>query len=580
MPDMETGEGSFLHPKAPGVYVTEVSAPSGVAPSPASVAVFVGYTEKAAQSSPHRPLFMTPVPINGLRDYQATFGGAFPAQFVLTDCGPVARGAAGWAERQFQAASSDGQTHRVHGFRIEPAGPRFALYDAVRMFFANGGTDCFVVSVANFWGLTTDPVADSLPVTVQAQDLLAGLTVAATQIGLSMLVVPDAVLLPSDDHATLTQAMLRQVGELRDRVAILDLPGALAAQTWSADATGAAADAFQATVAGLDAETLSFGAAYAPALFTTLYGLNDVDAARLCGTPAGIALVNNLLTTQAQSRFATRLPDGTWHYRPDFDQVAKRIGAAFPVQEAIAPLSRPRHCVGIANGLLVSRTDPDWLDTASPAAQTDYLTNALPLYPAIRSLAADALGVVAPSGAIAGTWARSALATGVWAPPAGMKLEQAVAPVVRLADADLQILEAPLNGIAVNPIAMRGAPMAASQRTMNGNSRDFRYVSTRRTLIHIEQSTRIAAMAFTFAVNDDATWGKLTGDIGEFLTRFWQVGGLAGATQSDAFGVQCGLGKTMTAQDILDGNLIVTIEVNLRRAGRIVLTLRQAMLGA
>ena len=51
-----------------------------------------------------------------------------------------------------------------------------------------------------------------------------------------------------------------------------------------------------------------------------------------------------------------------------------------------------------------------------------------------------------------------------------------------------------------------------------------------------------------------------------------------GSKASDAFSVQCGLGSTMTAQDILDGYLVVQVSVQVvRPAEFIVLTFRQQM---
>lgn len=49
--------------------------------------------------------------------------------------------------------------------------------------------------------------------------------------------------------------------------------------------------------------------------------------------------------------------------------------------------------------------------------------------------------------------------------------------------------------------------------------------------------------------------------LGNFLNNLWKQGGLQGATASDAFSVQCGLGTTMTSEDILNGILRVVINV-------------------
>jgi uncharacterized protein len=51
--------------------------------------------------------------------------------------------------------------------------------------------------------------------------------------------------------------------------------------------------------------------------------------------------------------------------------------------------------------------------------------------------------------------------------------------------------------------------------------------------------------------------------ISDFLTELWKAGGLMGAAQSDAFSVQCGLGSTMTAQDVLNGEMRVAVRVQM-----------------
>jgi uncharacterized protein len=56
------------------------------------------------------------------------------------------------------------------------------------------------------------------------------------------------------------------------------------------------------------------------------------------------------------------------------------------------------------------------------------------------------------------------------------------------------------------------------------------------------------------------------------------AGGLVGDKASDAFSVQCGLGSTMTAQDILDGFMIVQVLVAVIRPAEFMqLTFKQEM---
>ena len=98
-------------------------------------------------------------------------------------------------------------------------------------------------------------------------------------------------------------------------------------------------------------------------------------------------------------------------------------------------------------------------------------------------------------------------------------------------------------------------------RTLDGNSMDWKYLPVRRTMIFIEQSCKLAAHAYVFEPNDKNTWQAVKSMISSFLTTVWKEGGLAGASAADAFSVECGLGTTMTAQDLLEGVMRVTIKV-------------------
>jgi hypothetical protein len=77
----------------------------------------------------------------------------------------------------------------------------------------------------------------------------------------------------------------------------------------------------------------------------------------------------------------------------------------------------------------------------------------------------------------------------------------------------------------------------------------------------IEQSVKLAARAYVFEPNDANTWSAVKSMICSFLTRVWKEGGLQGASAADAFQVDVGLGSTMTADDLLNGFMRVSIMV-------------------
>jgi hypothetical protein len=92
----------------------------------------------------------------------------------------------------------------------------------------------------------------------------------------------------------------------------------------------------------------------------------------------------------------------------------------------------------------------------------------------------------------------------------------------------------------------------------------------------IEQSVKLAARAYVFEPNNANTWAAVKSMISSFLTTVWKEGGLQGASAADAFSVSVGLGSTMTADDLLDGYMRVTVMVAVvRPAEFLVLTFEQ-----
>ncbi|RZI87053.1 MAG: phage tail sheath family protein, partial [Microbacterium sp.] len=84
-------------------------------------------------------------------------------------------------------------------------------------------------------------------------------------------------------------------------------------------------------------------------------------------------------------------------------------------------------------------------------------------------------------------------------------------------------------------------------------------INVRRFFLFAEESIKKATEQFTFEPNDANTWVKLQAMIENFLTTQWRAGALQGIKPEHAFYVSIGLGKTMTALDILEGRLIVEI---------------------
>ena len=137
-----------------------------------------------------------------------------------------------------------------------------------------------------------------------------------------------------------------------------------------------------------------------------------------------------------------------------------------------------------------------------------------------------------------------------------------------------------LGGKSINVIrAFPGAgTLVWGGRTLDGNSQDWRYINVKRTVIMIEQSIKLAASAYIFEPNNATTWATIKSMICNFLNKLWKEGALAGATPEQAFDVQVGLGSTMTATDILEGKMLISIKLAVvRPAEFIVITVEQQM---
>lgn len=218
----------------------------------------------------------------------------------------------------------------------------------------------------------------------------------------------------------------------------------------------------------------------------------------------------------------------------------------------------------IAGGFTPDPADPNGMPNLLNAILTK--VNCLPVTPAV-----------------AGCITQIDITKGVWQAPAGIacNLINVDAPVLNITDSVQANMNADaVTGKSVN--AIRTLPnygvVIWGARTLDGNSQDWRYINVRRTLIMIEQSIKYALQSYIFQPNVSNTWVAVQSSISNFLTSLWAQGALQGAKPSDAFNVQVGLGVTMTAQDILNGLMNVSVQVAVTHPAEfIVLTFQQEM---
>jgi uncharacterized protein len=169
--------------------------------------------------------------------------------------------------------------------------------------------------------------------------------------------------------------------------------------------------------------------------------------------------------------------------------------------------------------------------------------------------------VLPASSAVAGVYATVDRTRGVWKSPANESLASVRSLTVQVDNALNDEMNVDTTGKAVNAIrqfAGKGV-LVWGARTLAGNDNEWRYVSVRRFFNMVEESCRKATEPFVFEPNDAGTWMKVKAMIENFLILQWRDGALAGAKPEDAFYVRVGLGTTMTAQDVLEGRMMVEI---------------------
>lgn len=169
-----------------------------------------------------------------------------------------------------------------------------------------------------------------------------------------------------------------------------------------------------------------------------------------------------------------------------------------------------------------------------------------------------------PSSAIAGIYARVDGSRGVWKAPANVSLSAVIGPSIKITHEDQENLNVDATaGKSINAIrAFTGKGILVwGARTLAGNDNEWRYVPVRRLFNMIEESAKKSTAFAVFEPNDATTWLKVKAMIESFLYGLWQQGALMGSKPEAAYFVNVGLGKTMTAQDVLEGRMIVEIGI-------------------
>lgn len=503
--------------KTPGVYINEINAfPNSVVEVPTAVPAFIGYTEKAQRGQ--TDLTLKPTRISSFSEFAMYFGGPPAPQYT-------------YAPKPKPGEPS-----------LQPvATSRFLLYYGMKFFFNNGGGPCWIVSIG---GYTDD---SGKPVTKAGSDFEAALAPLTKEQEPTMLVAPDAVLLPINDWAEFSNLCVAQCIAMQSRVAILDVYDGDKQRNFDPD-TDVISGAKVGIRSKIVADKMHYAMAYYPWVNTSIVEAQEID------------FLNFEEKSRSDVAAAVKADPVVAAMKPDTITALVK-----PLTEKYAPPKTPAE----------AQTQQTQIRSAHNA-----LLAMSPVYTSLIAQLQEAINLMPPAVGMAGVYTRTDNEFGVFKAPANTGLVSVVSPAVTVSHDEQEDLNVPLDGKAINAIRSfvgRGV-LVWGARTMDGNSQDWRYINVRRTMIMLEQSIKAACEAYAFAPNDDGTWLMVRTMIENFLNNQWKAGALAGAKPQDAYGVNVGLGSTMTPNDILDGYMRVTVHVAVvRPAEFIVITFQQKM---
>jgi phage tail sheath protein FI len=362
----------------PGVYIEEKSSfGSSVVPVATAIPAFVGYTEKASRGS--KDLTNQPTKISSLGQYEQFFGGAPDTKFNIE-------------------ASEDSAT----GFKLSfVEDSRYLLHSAMRLFYTNGGGDCYIVSVGNYGdkidaGQLNDPKG-------------GGIVTLEKFLEPTLLVVPDAVLLSEADCFSVQAAMLQHCGyKMKNRFAILDVYNGTVERTFDEE------DIINKFREGVGSNFLQWGASYYPFLNTAIIKSSEIDYTRVANLDGLVEILSKEVADNLEADNITE---------------ARAEG----INAEIAKISEDNDAEAVKS---VNAT----------------LTVISPKLNMVIAEMSEMLNVMAPSSAMAGAYTMVDNTSSVAQSPANISLGSVVSTTVNINNDNQEDLNLPLNGKAVNAI--------------------------------------------------------------------------------------------------------------------------------
>lgn len=515
--------------QSPGVYINELNAfPNSVVGIATAVPAFIGYTPQAMYEG--KSYLNVPQKITSFSEFIAFY--CYPDQPSPAD--PAKQYSPEYYLVQ-QKTKPDSEYMVIDGsyYSVLPdPNTVYYMYNSIKMFYDNGGGDAYIVSVGTYGVPSKTPMVPGTQLVnpnVKLEELTAGLALLLNEQEPTMYICPEATLLSVQDNGTLMETMLLQCTHTQTAMCLFDVIGGRNPDPilYTEDIL-----TFRNNTGDIG---LDYGAAYYPFIGTTTMQTSAIDYTNLFGG--------------------------------DINQLGQLLNPATNPNAAAAKI-----LANIANPSTAPLTI---------AQHHNSLLNVSKIYSMIIEQVLSGANILPPSAAMAGVIANVDNQIGPWQAPANVSIVGASSLPISLSENQQMNLNIDaVSGKSINLIRFFNGIgiLVWGARTLDGNSQDWRYIQVRRTMTFLEQSCKLACHPYVFQPNDKNTWEAVKSMISSFLTSIWKNGALMGASPSDAFSVACGLGTTMTADDILNGIMTVVVKVALIRPGEfILLTFQQEM---
>lgn len=404
---------------------------------------------------------------------------------------------------------------------------------AVSQFFANGGSQCYVIRLSGPGDVSAKAVVNGLEVIASGPGTWANAYQLvtkpraddATRFRLDIVVTATGAVAESYVNLSLSSSDARYV-----KAVIADESGIIAVT--KADTTKPVLANTVPLTGGVDGPVLNPGdAAFDTSLMgdgssTGVFYLSQVDLFNMLNVPGYANFTNlGLLETYCRARRALLLVDSD-------------LGTS---QEDNAMTGAPNSALTGADSINAAFYYP-WV--LAPDSMMEGRIRPFP-----------------PCGSVAGIYARTDSSRGVWKAPAGT--DASFSGVTGVTQIMNDVQNGVLNPLAVNCI--RNFPVYGTvvwgARTLQGNDEigsDWKYVPVRRMALFVEESLYRGLKWVVFEPNDEPLWSQIRLNVGSFMQDLFRQGAFQGSSASDAYFVKCDK-DTTTQSDINRGIVNVVV---------------------